>query len=137
MRIFSRAIFFLTAALPMNLSLGPLRFRAFSGENWSHIELACVTRPEGGLARRETAVRAGFKSEHAIASLGADNPADTFECPTTGTLYFGKIVKQGNSVHAISAKQVYTSALMTKVEKAATAAGLKAAEEAKLAIPVA
>jgi hypothetical protein len=137
LRIFSRAIFFLTAAHHMNLSLGPLRFRAFAGDNWSSVELAYVSRDEGGLARRETAVRAGFKSEHAIASLGADNPADTFECPNTGTLYFGKLVKQGNAVHAISAKQVYTAALMAKVEKDATAAGLRAAEEAKLAIPVA
>lgn len=110
----------------MELNLGPISARLYSGKNWTHAELAFVSNRNGGKARRETAVSAGFKSDHLIDMVGKDNPADSFECPETGTLYFGKIVQTPTGVYAISAKDVYTKALYTKVVKQ----GLAAAETA-------
>jgi hypothetical protein len=110
----------------MELNLGPISARLYSGKNWTHAELAFVSNRNGGQARRETAVSAGFKSDHLIDMVGKDNPADTFECPETGTLYFGKIVQTPTGVYAISAKDVYTKSLYTKVVKE----GLAAAETA-------
>lgn len=99
------------------LSLGPIDLRFYAGDNWSHAEFAFVTNRHGGMARRETAVKAGFKSDHVTDMIGKDNPADTFECPETGTLYFGKIVQAPGGVHVITAKEVYTKALYTKAVK--------------------
>ncbi len=110
----------------MELNLGPISARLYSGSNWTHAELAWVTNRNGGMARRETAINAGFKSEHLLDAVGKDNPADSFECPETGTLYFGKIVQTPTGVYAISAKDVYTKALYTKAVKH----GLAAAETA-------
>lgn len=112
----------------MDLHLGPLDVRLYGGDNWSHFELAWVSNRHGGKARRETAVRAGFKSEHLISATGKDNPADTFECPQTGTLYFGRLVQIGNTIHAISARDVYSEALYKKAVKE----GLLQAEQATL-----
>lgn len=106
--------------------LGPLSFRLYSGQNWTHAELAFVTNRNGGMARRETAINAGFKSEHLIDALGKENPADTFECPDTGTLFFGKIVQTPTGMHTISAKEVYTRALYERACKQ----GLQQAEQA-------
>lgn len=110
----------------MELNLGPISARLYSGSNWTHAELAWVTNRNGGMARRETAINAGFKSEHLLDTVGKDNPADSFECPETGTLYFGKIVQTPTGVYAISAKEVYTKSLYTKAVKH----GLAAAESA-------
>lgn len=110
----------------MDLDLGPLSLRFYSGKNWTHAEAAWVSNRNGGKARRETAIRAGFKSEHAIDMIGRDNPADEFVCPTTGQKFFGKIVSTPSGVYAISAKDVYTKSLYTKACKE----GLQAAESA-------
>lgn len=110
----------------MNLNLGPLSFRLYSGSNWSHAEVAFVTNRNGGMARRETAINAGFKSDHLTDMIGKENPADVFECPETGTAYFGKIVQGPTGVYTISAREVYTKALYTKAVKQ----GLAAAETA-------
>lgn len=112
----------------MDLSIGPVDIRAYGGNNWSHFELAWVTNRHGGKARRETNLKAGFKSDHLIDVVGKDNPADTFECPETGTLYFGRLVQAGNTIHAISARDVYTKALYQKAVKD----GLALAEKATL-----
>jgi hypothetical protein len=110
----------------MDINFGPIAIRVYSGDNWSHAELAWVTNRNGGKARRETAIKGGFKSEHLIDIVGKDNPADTFECPDTGTLYFGKIVQGPSGVYVLSARDVYTKALYTKAVKQ----GLAAAESA-------
>ena len=110
----------------MELNLGPISARLYSGSNWTHAELAWVSNRNGGMARRETAINAGFKSDHLTEMAGKDNPADTFECPDTGILYFGKIVSSPTGVYAISAKEVYTKTLYTKAVKH----GLAAAETA-------
>jgi hypothetical protein len=110
----------------MNLELGPFALRVFSADNWTSLELAFASNKNGGMARRETALRSSFKSEHLLDTLGVDNPADTFECPATGTLYFGKIQQTPTGVHAISAREVYTRAIYERACKD----GLKQATEA-------
>lgn len=114
----------------MDLNLGPISLRLYSGQdrgkNWTHLEAAWVTNRNGGKARRETAVAASFKSEHLLEMAGKDNPADTFTCPDTGTVYYGKIVQTPTGVYAISATDVYTKSLYTKAVKQ----GLTAAESA-------
>lgn len=117
----------------MELNLGPISARLYSGTNWTHAELAWVSNRNGGMARRETAINAGFKSEHLLDAVGKDNPADSFECPETGALFFGKICQSPTGVYAISAKEVYTKSLYTKAVKhglaaAETATGLVAAD---------
>jgi hypothetical protein len=114
----------------MDINLGPLALRLYSGNNWSHAELAWVTNRNGGMARRETAINAGFKSDHLTDIIGKENPADLFECPETGTVYFGKIVQGPTGVYSISAKEVYTKSLYTKAVKQ----GLCAAESATEAV---
>jgi hypothetical protein len=108
----------------MELNLGPISARLYSGSNWTFAELAWVSNRNGGMARRETAINAGFKSEHLLDTVGKDLASDTFECPDTGTLYFGKIVQTPTGTYVISAKEVYTRAVYEKVCKE----GLQAAE---------
>lgn len=114
----------------MELNLGPISIRSFSGNNWSSLELAFVTNRHGGMARRETALRSEFKSEHLIDAVGRENPADSFECPDTGTIFFGKIVELGDGIHMITAKEVYTRALFERAVKK----GLADAESATKAV---
>lgn len=108
----------------MELNLGPLSLRLYSGSNWTHAEAAWVTNRFGGAARRETAINAGFKSDHLTELVAKDNPADVFECPDTKTLFFGKVVQTPTGVYMLSAKEVYTKSLYTKAVKQ----GLAAAE---------
>lgn len=96
--------------------LGPVEARFYSGNNWSNFKLAFVTNRNGGMARRETAIKGGFKSDHVTDMIGQDNPADTFEAPD-GTLFFGKIVQTLSGVHTVSAKEVYTKSLYQKAVK--------------------
>lgn len=104
----------------MQLNIGPLVLRHFSGDNWSSTELAFATNPKGGMARRETAVRVGFKSDHLIAGLGRDNPNDRYVTPD-GNIVFGKIsFTPGGGVHVLSAAQVYAASLQRQAIKAAT-----------------
>lgn len=110
----------------MELNLGPLSLRLYSGTNWTHAEAAWVSNRNGGMARRETAINAGFKSDHLTEALGKDLPSDTFECPDTGTLYFGKIVQTPTGTYVVSAKDVYTKAIYEKACKQ----GLQNAEAA-------
>ena len=117
----------------MELNLGPLSLRLYSGTNWTHAEAAWVSNRNGGMARRETAINAGFKSDHLTEALGKDNPADSFACPDTGSLFFGKIIQTPTGVYAISAKEVYTKSLYTKAVKH----GLAAAESATESVPAA
>lgn len=111
----------------MELNVGPFALRINSDRNnWTNAELAFVSNRNGGTARRESAIRAGFRSDHLIDMVGKDNPADEFICPTTGQKFFGKIVSTPSGVYAISAKDVYTKSLYTKACKE----GLQAAESA-------
>jgi hypothetical protein len=100
----------------------PIRFRVFTADNFFSAELALVTRPNGGLAKRETAVRVGFRSDHLVQLAGIDNPADTFECPDTGTLFIGKIVNTPDGVLAVTSRELYTEALIARAAKDAVEA---------------
>lgn len=99
----------------MELNFGPLSFRHYAGDNWSHVEVAVVTNRNGGMARRETAVKAGFKSDHLTDAIGKNNPADKFVDPDTGSIYFGKIVGVPGGFATISANEVYTRALLERI----------------------
>lgn len=95
----------------------PVRLRWFTADNFFSAELALVTRPNGGLARRETAIRVGFRSDHLVQMAGVDNPADTFECPDTGTLFIGKIINTPDGVLAVTSKELFTEALIQRASK--------------------
>lgn len=110
----------------MNIEFGPFAFRLFSGENWTSVELAMATNKNGGMARRETALRGSFKSDHLLEALSKDLPSDTFTCPETGTTYYGKIAQTPTGTYVISAKEVYTRAIYERACKE----GLKQAEAA-------
>lgn len=117
----------------MNIKIGPFALRYFSNDNWSSFEAAIVTNANGGMARRETALRASFKSEHLLDALGKDNPADTFTCPESGTIYYGKIHQTPAGTYVISAREVYTRALYERACKE----GLAQAEAATIQIAAA
>jgi len=102
----------------MELKLGGLFFRHYSGGNWTHLELGVVTHPNGGLARRESAVQVGFKSEHALERFSVDNTADRFIAPD-GSITYGRICVQGTNTYSLSAEQIYTARLMERTLRAA------------------
>lgn len=108
----------------INLNFGPLTFRAYSTDKWTHFGAAWVTGRNQGLAYRETAIEGGFRSDHITEGVGRDNPADVFECPETGTPVFGKIVQGPTGVYTISAREVYTKTAINK----AVRDGLRGAE---------
>lgn len=111
----------------MNINLGPISFRAYADtEGYSNFVLGFTTNRHGGDAARETAIRAGFKSEHITQWIGEKNLADKFEDPATGTLYFGRFCKTPTGVFYINAKSVYMQALYQR----AVRSGLEAAEQA-------
>jgi hypothetical protein len=82
-----------------------LEFHAYSGDNWSHTKLAFVTGRDAGQAQRETALTAGFKSEHLTELLGEENQDDRFQA-ADGTIYYGRQVRGIDGSHSVSAKQV-------------------------------
>lgn len=95
----------------MELNIGPITVRHYSGDNWSNTEVALVTNRNGGMSRRETAVRLGFQSEHLIQAFGRDNPNDRYTTPE-GNIVFGKIsFTPGGGVHVLSAAEVYAAGL--------------------------
>jgi len=95
-------------------NLGPLAIRQFSGDNWSHLEVAFRTNGKGGMAARETAVQVGFKSEHLIQTIGKDNPNDKYITPE-GNVVFGKIsITPGGGVHVISAAEIFAAGIHQK-----------------------
>lgn len=102
----------------MDLRIGPCFLRAYSGSNWSHVELGVATNRNGGLARRESALSLGFKSEHALEVFSVDNPADRYVAPD-GTITHGRICVQGSRTYSLSAEQVFTAALHKRTLRAA------------------
>jgi hypothetical protein len=108
----------------MQLTLGPIDIRFFSGKGWSSAEVALVTARKGGQAQRETCVRGSFKSEHLTEVFGEEDPTDMFLAPD-GQSYYGRVTPglDGDS-HIITAQQVYAR----KQRADAIRAGLKNAE---------
>lgn len=113
----------------MEFNIGPVDFRLYSGDNWTHGEIAWVSNRNGGMAYRETAIRAGFKSDHLTDVIAKDNPADVFECPESGTAYFGKILQTPTGTYVISAKEVYTKAIYERACKQGLANAQQATAE--------
>lgn len=111
----------------MKINLGPFAFRVFSGDNWTSVELAFATNQNGGMARRETALRGSFKSEHLIDMVSKENKADSFTAPD-GKTYYGRIHQTPTGVYTISAREVYTKLLYQD----AVTNGLREAEAATL-----
>jgi hypothetical protein len=111
----------------MDINLGPVFFRCFSGDNWTSLELGFATNANGGMARRETKLRGSFNSEHLIEALGQDNPADQFTAPD-GKVYYGRIHQTPSGVYTISAREVFTRSLYEQAVKT----GLREAQESTL-----
>lgn len=116
------------------ISLGPLELRIYSGisnPNWSEVELAFVTsRTEAGFSQRETAIKAGFKSEHVLEALGDDNPDDAVT--VNGTTYYGKVspgfdgASHGLTARQVSARAEYQKAMRESRRLARLAAQIAA-----------
>lgn len=121
MALFSRVVLCFVLII-MELNLGPIALRHYSGKGWSFAEIAFITAKNGGLARRESAVHAAFKSEHLTEMLGQENPNDKFIAPD-GTVYYGKVHVVGGAVNVISAEQVFAAK--------ARAAAINAADKAQ------
>lgn len=103
----------------MNIHLGPFALRYYGEAGiWSSLELAIVTSRHCGLARRESALRCSWKSEHAIEAFGLENPADAFTA-ADGSITYGRIVIQRGHAYAISAEQVYSGNLLRQARRAA------------------
>lgn len=104
------------------LSLGPIELRAYNifdserpeASNWTELGLAFVTGRKDGVAIRETAVKVGFKSDHAIEMFGEDNPNDSIEI--NGKTYYGKVVPSmdKDKPYVLTALQVGTRAVHLK-----------------------
>lgn len=112
----------------MDLNLGNTFIRHYSGQNWTFFEIGVATRPRGGLARRESALQVGYKSEHLLEQLAVDNPADRYVAPD-GTITYGKICVQGSRSYALSAEQVFSAQLLDRTLRDARAAAEKQAAE--------
>lgn len=109
----------------MELSIGPIDLRFFSGDNYTRFEVAAVTNRKGGMARRETAINIGYKSDHWTEAFGRDNPNDRYVTPD-GNIIFGKIsFTPGGGVHVLSAAQVYAASLSKEALKAAATEAAK------------
>lgn len=100
----------------------PVEFRIYNTfdsenpekSNWTEITAAFVTGRKDGIAVRETALKGGFKSDHAIEMFGEEDPTDSIEI--NGVTYFGKIVQstEKGKPHRLSALQVGTRAVQLK-----------------------
>lgn len=107
----------------MQFKLGPIDLRAYQEVNenaphrWTNFELAFVTNREGGLARRETGTRLGWRSDHVIEAFGRDNPADTFIDPDSGRTFTGKIISTPTGVYAVTAREVFSDWLVNEARR--------------------
>ena len=88
----------------MELALGPIDICFYSGSNWSSFKLGFVTNRDGGAARRESAIRGSFKSEHLIEAVGTENTADV--AIINGKTYHGRVVQGLDGPHVLTALQV-------------------------------
>ena len=97
----------------------PIEVHAYGDKNWSFLKASLVTGKEAGLVQRETAIQAGFKSEHLLEVVGEDNPADIFTA-ADGITYLGKIWRSPNGDgHSLTARQVAARAIHQASVKAA------------------
>lgn len=111
------------------IAFGPIEIRLNSGAtgvNWTDAEFAFVTgRNDAGFATRETAVRAGFKSEHLLELAGEDDTSDTKVI--NGTTYHGKRSTGFDSQdYVLSAEQVAARAEFRKAMRQSKLAAQRA-----------
>jgi hypothetical protein len=103
-----------------------IQLHAYSGDNWSHFKACVVTGYGIDGVQRETALQAGFKSDHLLEALGEENSADV--ATVNGTTYYGRTVRAINGdTHRISAIQVAARVEHNKALKTATQAAVAAA----------
>ena len=111
----------------MQLSLGPLELRFFSGQNWSSFELGLVTARKAGQAQRETTLRTSFKSDHLLEVFGEEDPTDQLTTPD-GEVFCGRVSPGiDGDAHTISAEAVYAAHLRKQALREAAKAAKVAA----------
>ena len=106
----------------ISLPLIPIELRWYSildstnpeKSNWTEAVAAFVTGRKDGISVRETAVKVGFKSDHAIEMFGEDDPSESIEI--NGVTYFAKVVQspEEGKPYRLSALQVGTRAVQLK-----------------------
>jgi hypothetical protein len=123
----------------------PIEIHAYSGNavpggnNWSFFKASLVTGADAGLVRRETAVQAGFKSEHLLELVGEDDPTDTHTTPD-GTTYTATVWGEDHRLSAqqVAARAEHRAAIRAASEQAKAAArgtSLNGAARAAQTIP--
>jgi hypothetical protein len=95
----------------MQISLGPIDIRYFSGQNWSTFEVGLVTARKAGHAQRETTLRTSFKSDHLLELLGEEDPTDQYIAPG-GEVFCGRVCAGiDGDAHTLSAEAIYAGHL--------------------------
>jgi len=103
----------------MQLSLGPIDIRFFSGSNWSSFEIGLVTARKAGHAQRETTLRTSFKSDHLLEVFGEEDPTDQLTTPD-GEVFCGRVSAGiDGDAHTIPAEAVYAAHLRKQALKEA------------------
>jgi hypothetical protein len=111
----------------MQLSLGPIDIRFFSGQNWSTFELGLVTARKAGQAQRETTLRTSFKSDHLLELVGEEDPTDQFQAPD-GEVFCGRVCAGiDGDAHTLSAEAIYAAHLRKQALREAAKAARAAA----------
>jgi len=127
------------------IAFGPFEIRLNSGTtgvNWTDTELAFVTGRNGaGFATRETALRAGFKSEHLLELAGEDDTNDTKV--VNGATYHGKRSTGFDgkdyvlSAEQIAARAEYRKAMRESQNQAKRAAEFAAGSDPSITVEAA
>lgn len=117
----------------LRIPFTPIEFRVASGSGWSSFEAALVNNADNDLARRETAVRAAFKSEHLTEIFGEEDTTDAFEAPNGKTYYGRTTTGLDGERHVITGRQVYARQAHADAIRAAKTSAQVASREAEAA----
>jgi len=90
------------------INLGPIRVSFFNDPEYRNLRLNY--KGEHGLV---TGTQVGVRSQHLTLAKGEDNADDTFECPDSHKIYFGK-----KGFSPIKARQVYAIEMAEKAKQA-------------------
>lgn len=114
----------------LRIPFTPFEFRVASGAGWSSLEAAVVNNPDDDLARRETKIRAAFKSDHLTEIFGEEDVSDMFTAPD-GKVYYGRFTPGlDGERHVISARQVYARQAHADARRAARNSAQLSAQQA-------
>lgn len=111
----------------------PIELRVASGSGWSSFEAALVSNPDNDLARRETALRAAFKSDHLTEIFGEEDTSSAFVAPDGKTYYGRMTVGLDGERHVITGQQVYARQAHADAMRAARTSAQVIAKEAEAA----